>query len=310
MKRKMIVCLTSAILSTSVLAVDLDISGAVPEKNDSSTITLKHVNVPGLGIFSAQFKWSPQSLGFIVVPSSVVREVAGSSGEVCTVGLYTGLGGDYYLIATWTVGDMEFGGVVELYSYTTGFIASWAKGPLHKNPYLAGQDISTLQDGRAYGVMGPESSDYSGFSVGNLIETVRNPGESGQGFSIRQINNGAGTNFNSSGEITYRTDCSLVQGGEYMGITGDYYVVSGDSAGGGVSGRHSYSDDFNAGWSSAGIGFLPGYQYGAVSAVSSSYTGFTGGDSVFGLRIGNGVSVTAFDKTTGKVKSTAVFIKP
>jgi hypothetical protein len=241
-------------------------------------------------------------------------KLTGVTQSDCANGVYEGnIGNDSdntYSIHTRSSNGIEYGGIQLNDNDGQEFAASWVKSATVKNPYLIGQDLSQFSDNQAYGVIGgSHTSAYPGFEVGDLI-TVS--GDS-TGYFIEQVNGIATATFNKGNIVKVNNSCHSTTGiywGDIDFSSKNFYSINIlNNMEGSIQLNNPNGHEFTAAWNGTEK-ILNTYSVAIIGDISPGpYERIVTDDRAFVTDIGNGIAITAIDKNTGTVKSTAVFIR-
>lgn len=235
----------------------------------------------------------------------------GAQSQTCTRGTYFSDNGDGYSIRTSLAQDgIQFGGIQVgggVPNNSDNFTASWISSPKDKNPYLTNQDLSLFEDNQAYGVIG--ESDFSDFSKGELIHVTIDS----NGYIVTKIRDGKAVIFDRVKDFVSSNECASTSGnyrGAHPGsdISNLYPVNVVDTSTGTIEYGNTSPYGFDANWSGESK-VMERYNSATLVNKQQNFDLFLPSDKMFMTDIGEGIAITAFDSESGKVKTTAVFIR-
>ncbi|MCK5829903.1 MAG: hypothetical protein KAH20_06330 [Methylococcales bacterium] len=302
------------------LVLSLPIYSNVIAETGKYNVETNTLTIPSVELSNTKYK----NVTFSCDPAQgLTCKLTGAISQSCSSGRYSENSGfsknNFYSIHSMSSEGIEYGGIIannkEGLSKLNIFTASWMKTPnLDDNPYLKGIDKTNLEPNKAYGIVGSAYYEaYPKFALGKII-VVNN---SSDGYTIKQIEDGATAVFTPTGLINSSDSCTTTSGHNFIGNYAftetpnsryDINIINGSS--GSISlNQNSEKKDlqkFSAQWDSNNE---DKYYRGSIgNTYYEAYQRIGAGDQAFVFDIGNGIAITSVD-SQGKAKATAVFIK-
>ena len=300
-------------ISSAHAQIAVDLSQSRVSVQDSQSLKIENLAIPGIGSFQLNFQWNPNTLNFepkveTLFNNGAYCESAIASGSATEPANING-----YDIRQRTIDGITMGAITVISNAPYPFTASWAKTrTAEENPYLIGREITTFDSSKAYGVVG--FSGISGMLPGAIVEV--DGGFTAGAFNFYDPRNRRVTTFTlSAGSIKQTTNCAAAQTGLFSGQK--YYsdndaayqvsIISANS--GSITNAKVGSSPFTATWGNMPV-LKRGFGFGTLSSTNeTAHPHMTQGVRAFVSDVGNGIAITSINESRYNTGS-AVFLKP